>query len=100
MPKWVMVVTLSCIQLFVNPWTVGCQVPLSMEFSRQEDWNGLPFLLQEIFPTQGLNPGLPYCRQMLYSLSHQKSCDLNHLFIVFSFRMPALFCRCISLPSF
>ena len=30
-------------------------------------------LLQEIFPTQGLNPGLPHCRQMLYRLSYQGS---------------------------
>ena len=29
------------------------------------------FLLQRIFPTQGLNPGIPHCRQMLYHLSHQ-----------------------------
>ena len=34
---------LSCVQLFVTPWTVACQVTLSMEFSRQEFWNGLPF---------------------------------------------------------
>ena len=33
---------------------------------------GCHFLLQEIFPTQGLNPGLPHCRQMLYRLSHQE----------------------------
>ena len=32
---------------------------------------GCHFLLQEIFPTQGLNPGLPHCRQTLYRLSHQ-----------------------------
>ena len=35
---------LSCfsgIQLFAAPWTVICQVPLSMGFSRQEDWSGL-----------------------------------------------------------
>ena len=32
---------------------------------------GCHFLLQEIFLTQGLNPGLPHCRQMLYHLSHQ-----------------------------
>ena len=31
------------------------------------------FLLQEIFPTQGLNPGLPHCRLVLYHLSHQGS---------------------------
>jgi len=30
-------------------------------------------LLQGIFPTQGLNPGLPHCRQILYRLSHQGS---------------------------
>jgi len=32
---------------------------------------GCHFLLQEIFPTHGLNLGLPHCRQMLYRLSHQ-----------------------------
>ena len=56
MPKWVMVVTLSCIQLFVNPWTVGCQVPLSMEFSRQEDWNGLPFPTPGDLTDAGIKP--------------------------------------------
>ena len=30
-------------------------------------------LLQGMFPTQGLNPGLPHCRQILYQLSHQGS---------------------------
>ena len=30
-------------------------------------------LLQEIFPTQGLNPGLPHCRWILYQLSHKGS---------------------------
>ena len=30
-------------------------------------------LLQGIFPTQGLNPGLPHCRQILYQLSHQEN---------------------------
>ena len=30
-------------------------------------------LLQGIFPTQGLNPGLPHCRQILYQLSHKGS---------------------------
>ena len=143
---------LSCVQLFAAPWTIVCQVALSMEFSRQEYWSvwchfllqgifliqglnpcllclqhwqasslplvppGKPserheknwkwsrsvvsdslrphglystrflhpwdfpgkntgvdyhFLLQEIFPTQGLKPGLPHCRQTLYHLSHQ-----------------------------
>ena len=34
---------------------------------------GCHSLLQVIFPSQGLNPGLPHCRQILYYLSHQES---------------------------
>ena len=33
---------LSCVQLCVTPWTVARQAPLSMGFSRQEHWSGLP----------------------------------------------------------
>ena len=44
-----------------------------MEFSRPEYWSRLPFPFQGIFPTQGSNPGLPHCRQILYHLSHQGS---------------------------
>ena len=33
---------LSRVQLFLTPWTVAHQAPLSMRFSRQEYWNGLP----------------------------------------------------------
>ena len=33
----------SCVQLFVTPWTVAHQVPLSMGFSRQEYWSGFPY---------------------------------------------------------
>ena len=32
----------SHVQLFATPWTVDCQAPLSMGFSRQEYWSGLP----------------------------------------------------------
>ena len=49
---------LSCfsrVQLFVTLWTVAHQASLSMGFSRQEYWSGLPFPIQGIFPTQGLN---------------------------------------------
>ena len=97
--------TYPVLPFLVTPWTVAHQTPLSMGFSRQESWSGLPFpspgdlpnlgieprspelqadsspseppekpkntgvgyhfLLQGIFPTQGSNPGLPHCRQML-----------------------------------
>ena len=56
-----------------NPWTVALQVPLSMGFSRQEYWTGLPFPSPGIFLTQGLKPGLSLCRQILYCLSHVPS---------------------------
>ena len=34
---------LSHVRLFVTPWIVAYQAPQSMEFSRQENWSGLPF---------------------------------------------------------
>ena len=46
----------------------GHQAPPSMGFSRQECWSGLPFPSPGNFPTQGSNPGLPHCRQMLSHL--------------------------------
>ena len=49
-----------------TPWSVACQSPLSMGFSRQENWSGTHFLLQGIFPAQGSNLGLLHCRQTLY----------------------------------
>ena len=39
----VKVKSLSCVWLFSTPWTVAYQAPLSMGFSRQEYWSGLPF---------------------------------------------------------
>ena len=41
-----------------DPWAVACQIPLCMEFSRQEYWSGLHFLLQTIFVTQESSPCL------------------------------------------
>ena len=43
-------------QLFVTPWTVACQAPLSMRFSRQEYWSGLPFLTPGNLPIPGIKP--------------------------------------------
>ena len=60
----------SCPTL-CNPMDYNCQAPLSMGFSRQEYGMGCHLLLQGIFLTQGLNPGLLHCRQILYCLSHQ-----------------------------
>ena len=50
---------LSCVQLFATPWTVACQAPLSMGFSRQEYWSGLPFPSPGDLPNPGLKPTSP-----------------------------------------
>ena len=42
-----------------TPWTVAQQVPLSMEFSRQEYWSGLPRPSSGDFPNSETEPGSP-----------------------------------------
>ena len=51
----VCLVTQSYLTL-VAPWTIACQVPLSMEFPSQEYWNGLPFLPLGDLPHPGIEP--------------------------------------------
>ena len=46
--------SLSHVWLFVTPQTVACQLPLSMEFSRQEYWSGLPFPPPGNLPDPGI----------------------------------------------
>ena len=41
---------LSCVQLFTIPWTIDHQAPLSVKFSWQEHWSGLPFPSTRIKP--------------------------------------------------
>ena len=47
---------LSQVQLFVTPWTVACQAPLSMGFPKQDYWNGLPFPIPGNRPNPGIEP--------------------------------------------
>ena len=49
----------SSSQLFVTPWTVACQTPLSMGFPRQEYWSGLLFLSPGEFSNLGVKPVSP-----------------------------------------
>ena len=51
-------VTKLCLTL-VTPGTVACQAPLSMGFSRQEYWSGLPFPSPEDLPDPGIEPRSP-----------------------------------------
>ena len=50
---------LSHVRLFATLWTVACQVALSMEFSRQKYWSGLPFPSPGDLPHPGIEPGSP-----------------------------------------
>ena len=50
--------SLSCVRLFATPWTAARQAPLSMGFSRQEYWSGLPCPPPGDLPNPGIEPGL------------------------------------------
>ena len=68
--KWCMNMkwkSLSHVWLFATPWIVHENSP------GQNTGVGSLSLLQGFFPTQGLQPGLPYCWRILYQLSHQES---------------------------
>ena len=51
--------SLSHVRLFETPWNVAYQAPLSMEFSRQEYWSGLPFPSPGDLPNPGMEPRSP-----------------------------------------
>ena len=51
--------SLNRVQLFVTPWTVAHQVPLSMGFPRQGYWSGLSFSSPEDLPNPGIEPMPP-----------------------------------------
>ena len=47
---------LNHVRLFVTPWTLAHQAPLSMGFPRQEYWSGLPFPARGDLPNLGIEP--------------------------------------------
>ena len=49
--------SLSRVSLFATQWTVACQAPLSMEFSRQGHWSGLPLPSPGDLPSPVITPG-------------------------------------------
>ena len=71
--KKVKVKSLSHVRLFATHGLKPTRLLHPWNFLGKSTGVGCHFLLQEIFPTQGSNLGLPHCRQMLYHLSHQGS---------------------------
>ena len=61
----------SAVSDSVTLWTVACQVPLSMEFSRPEYWSGLPFPPPGGLPHSGTEPRSPTLQADSLSLSHK-----------------------------
>ena len=67
---------LICVPLFVIPWTVALQAPLSMGFPRQEYWSGLPFPPTGNLPDPGIKPtsaASPTLQADSLPLSHRRS---------------------------
>ena len=79
---------LSHICLFATPWIIACQAPLSMEFSRQEYWKGLPFANPGDLPDPGLE--LRLLRLLRWQAD---SSPLHHVEAILYTRV------CISVPS-
>ena len=60
----------SHVQLFATLWTVAHQALLSMEFSRQEYWSGLPYPAPGDLPDTGIKPVFPALQADCLLLSH------------------------------
>ena len=78
MTLYVCTQSLSHARLSVTLWTVAHQAPLSMGFSRQECWSGLPFPSPGTFLTQGLNSCL-FAAPVLTDCSNESRDELQLL---------------------
>ena len=69
----------SCVRFFVTPWTVACLSPLSIRFSMQEYWSGLPCLPPGDITNPGIEPISHYisCR-ILYHLGSPEEAPKVH----------------------
>ena len=88
----------SCSLLSDSLWPQGVYSP--WDSPGQNTGVGSLFLLQQIFPIQGLNPGLPHCRWILYQLSYQGSKGLQGAgLLTFSWEKSMFYHFCPSLLS-
>ena len=71
-----------CLTL-VTPWIAACQAPLSMGFSMQEYWSGLPFPPPGDVANPGIEPETPALQADSLLLSHQGNpFETKHLLLV------------------
>ena len=80
------VLSRSVVSNSVSPWTVAHQAPLSIGFSRQEYWSGLPFPSPEDLPDPGIEPGSPalQAHSLLYELQGN---SLNNVYILIKYEL-------------
>ena len=69
----------SRVRLCATPWTLAHQAPLSMGFSRQEHWSGLPCPPPGDLPNPGIQPTSPALQADSLLLSHRGSPHLHYL---------------------
>ena len=87
---------LSLVQLLEIPWTVACQAPLSMEFSRQEYWNGLPFPPPGDLPNPGIkltSPASPALAVDSLPLSHLGSPVYIQIYVIYNISKSYVYSR-------
>ena len=94
--------SVHCSVMFVTPWTVACQAPLSMEFSGEEFWSGLPFAPPGDLPNSGIKLGPPILQaDFLSSESPEKPsiflCNYDSTYIHFSFTLIFFLMQSISI---
>ena len=92
----------SPIQLFVTPWTVACLAPLSMKFSRQEYWSGLPFPSAGDLPNPDIEPGSPALQadSLPTEPLGKLNVDLNSIPCHFPLTMQAWSLKGMTVPAF
>ena len=86
---------LSYVWLFVTPWTVVCQAPLSMGLSWQEYWSGLPSPPSGISLTQGLNLcllWLLHCKASSLPLGHLGNPSQSHSLVETEVQTGSIIC--------
>ena len=68
----------SHVWLFMTLWTVAHQAPLSMGFSRQEHWNGLPFPSPGALPNPMIKPIKGTCPNIIMAIYNQSTANIIH----------------------
>ena len=87
------IVTQSCLTL-CNSWTIACQAPLSMEFSSQEYWIGLPFLSPGDLSDPGVEPRSPALQMDFLPSESPGKHNRGLFFLIFSLVLILSKCTC------